>query len=110
MTDEPQLISEPITVTSFETSAMKTGLAGAPTAFVWRGETRTVAELIDRRKFSRGDAHNPGREQYLKREYFTLRLDDGSIAELYIERQPRPGASANARKQRWFLYTISRPS
>jgi hypothetical protein len=110
MSIEPELVSEPIKITEFDTSAMKAGLAGAPRAFVWRDRECVVAEVLDRRKFSRGDAHNPVREKYLKREYFTVRLETGQVAELYIERQPRPGASENARKQRWFLYTISRPS
>ena len=88
---------------------MQTGLAGAPTSFTWRGRTYSVTELLDRRKFTRGDAHNASREKYLKREYFTVRLDDGSIADLYIERQPRPGASPSARKQRWFIYTRTAP-
>ena len=105
---DAELISEPIRVTSFETSAMKSGLAGAPVTFEWRGREYRVAELLDRRKFTRGDAHNPAREKYLKREYFTVALDDGSEADLYIERQPRPGASASSRKQRWFLYTLKR--
>lgn len=110
MDGDSELISEPIRVTAFDSSAMKTGLAGAPTAFVWRDRECIVERLLEHRKFSRGDAHNPSKEKYLKREYFTVRLSTGEIAELYIERQPRPGASANARKQRWFLYTILRTS
>ena len=107
MADHPdsEFISEPISVSEFDTSAMKSGLAGSPKAFTWRGEERTVVELVERRKFSRGDAHNPAKEKYLKREYFHVILDDGWHAELYIERQPRTGASAKGRKQRWFLYT-----
>ncbi len=106
---QPELISEPISVTSFDTSAMKLRLAGAPTAFVWRGDPYTVDELLERRKFSQGDTHNPGRSMYLRREYFLVRLHDGSVAELYIERHARSGTSAKARKQRWFIYTILRP-
>jgi len=108
MSHQSELISEPIDVTAFDTSAMKSGLAGAPTAFTWRGRDYRVAELIGRRKFSRGDGHNPAKEKYLKREYFTVRLASGETAELYIERQARPGTRGAGRKQRWFLYTFTR--
>jgi len=89
---------------------MCTGLAGAPTAFKWRKNKHTVAELLERTKFSRGDAHNPAKEKYLKREYFTVLLTCGATAQLYIERQPRPGSTGAARRQRWFIYTYTPPT
>ena len=101
-----QFISEPITPEpgSFDPQAMSFGLAGLPGAFEWRGERYVVVECLDHRKVSTPEQTG---ERYLRRQEFTVMLESGQTAVIYIERQSRPGVSREAAKKRWYLYTIT---
>lgn len=104
----PDFISEPITPTGeFRTDSAARGLVAVPGAFTWRGRTHRISEVIAREKFSSPEGGREGNEVYLRREYFTVRLDDGREAVIYFERQARPGAARAAARRRWFIYTIT---
>jgi hypothetical protein len=103
-------ISEPITPVagSFSTELMATGLAALPPAFTWRGRRYDIEECLEHRKVTSPEGGgSPGKERYLRRQEFTVRLTDGSVAVLYVLRQA-PGGGAAARR-RWFLYTLDEP-
>ena len=107
---EPEFISEPIDVPrgAFDASAMATGLAGTPRAFIWRGQEHRIAEVLARTKVTSPEGGKEGNEVYLRREAFTVRLEDGRIAEIYMQRQgPRRRANPSRPPRRWFLYTIT---
>ena len=122
-----ELISEPITPEkgSFDPAMMATGLASLPAAFIWRNRRYQIIECLEHAKQSSPEGWVEGKEQYLRRQVFTVRLDSGEIATLYFERQGQRGASRRsapgsggggrgggeagaATKQRWFLYSIRR--
>lgn len=109
MTREPEFISESIEPEkgSFTTDLMAIGLASLPGAFRWRGRRYVVAECLDHRKVSAPEVTG---EIYLRRQQFTVRLESGETAVLYVERHARAGVSRAAAKRRWFLYTIDRAS
>ena len=89
---------------SFDPKLMSTGLAALPGAFTWRGRRYEVVECLEHHKQSGAEGHTAGGERYLRRQVFTVELDTGQRATLYIERQARGGGGAA--RQRWFLYTI----
>lgn len=110
--DEPgdvEFISEPIEpeAGSFRTELMTAGLAALPAAFTWRGRRYEIAECLRHLKRSAPEGHTADGERYLRRQEFTVRLDTGQTAVIYVERQARRGAGPRAARQRWFLYTIS---
>ena len=108
MSDE-QFISEPIDPEpgSFNTDMMISGLASLPRAFTWRGRRYQVVECLEHAKESAPERGVADGERYLRRQVFTVRLDSGEVARLYVQRQPPRGASRQAAKKRWFLYSIS---
>lgn len=94
----PEFVSEPVRPDpgTFDAATMTRGLAGLPTGFTWRERHFDIVECLDHVKQS---AHERGRvdgERYLRRQQFTVRLDDGRIAKIYSERATG----------RWFLLTI----
>jgi hypothetical protein len=104
-------VSEPITPEpgSFSTELMAQGLASQPGAFFWRNRRYAVVECISHAKQSSREGARAGGELYLRRQEFTVRLDSGQIARIYVLRQgsrPASGPTAAA-KARWFLYSIS---
>ncbi len=105
---EQQFVSEPITPEpgSFSTDLMASGLAGLPAAFTWRNRRYEIDECLYHGKVSAPEGGVRGRERYLRRQVFVVRLKTGETATLYMERQPRRGASARAARRRWFLYSI----
>lgn len=111
---DEQFISEPITpeTGSFSTDLMATGLASLPLAFVWRNRRYEITECLDHHKQSAPEGWVEGRERYLRRQVFAVRLDTGQNATIYLERHARRGSSPRAARQRWFLYSIDpeRPS
>ncbi len=110
MNDPPrEFISEPIQPVkgSFQTDLMAMGLASLPAAFIWRGERYEIEEMLSHCKQSSPEGGVEGRERYLRRQQFEVRLHTGQTAVLYLERQPRRGTSRKTAKQRWFLYAIS---
>src|SRR5262249_14990432 len=103
-----QFISEPITPEkrAFDPGIMASGLASLPVAFVWRDRRYQIVECLEHYKHSSPEGGVEGKERYLRRQLFTVRLDSGEIARLYFERQARRGASRVAARQRWFMYSI----
>ena len=84
-----QFISEPITPEpgSFATELMTLGLASLPAAFTWRNRRYQIRECLDHCKQSSPEAAG---EIYLRRQQFTVRLDSGQQAVLYVlRRAPR---------------------
>jgi hypothetical protein len=104
-----QFISEPIEPESgsFGTELMASGLASLPGAFTWRGRRYQVLECLEHAKQSTPEGGMGDGERYLRRQVFTVRLDTGQTARLYVQRQPPRGASREAAKKRWFLYSIT---
>ena len=104
-----RFVSEPITPERglFSTELMARGLASLPDAFTWRGRRYVVVECLEHVKQTSPEGGSG--ERYLRRQAFTVRLDTGQQATIYVERQSRRGASGRAARQRWFLYTIDDP-
>jgi len=102
---DEQFVSEPITPEpgSFSTDLMAIGLASLPGAFVWRNRRYRVLECLRHDKQS---GPEPRGEIYLRRQVFSVRLDSGQLATIYVQRQPSRGGSPAAARRRWFLYSI----
>lgn len=98
--DDRMFVSEPITPEPgcFDTALMRHGLASVPGAFTWRGRRYVVCEVLSHVKVSSGSA--AGGQSYLRRQEFIVRLDCGSYARLYVERQARRGASRSTGRAR----------
>jgi len=75
-----------------------------PQCFTWRDTQYTVAELLDSWKESGKCTH--GSEMYLRKHWFEIRTVSGEVMKIYFERKAR---SAKQAKQRWWLYTMSKP-
>ena len=109
MVSEPgwQFISELITPEkgSFDVSAMATGLASLPAAFTWRGERCVIEACLEHVKQSGRESFSG--EMYLRRQQFTVRLRDGRLAKIYVQRSAGAGQSRQSGKRRWFLYAIA---
>jgi len=67
-----------------------------PAAFRWEDRTLVVASVRRTWRTSKNDRG----DDYLKRHWFELQTEDGSIVEVYYDREARRGAA------RWWLYTI----
>jgi len=110
LSDAPDqvFVSEPIAPEpgSFSTTAMATGLASLPAAFTWRGRRYEIIECLEDAKVSAPEGGVEGHERYLRRQVFLVRLHTGQAATLYLERHARRGASRQAARRRWFLYSI----
>ena len=97
-------ISEPIKpeAGTFDAAAMARGDPGLPAAFVWRGETYRVANVLESWKSTGPDSWG-GAERYVRKHWYRIRTTDGSVMKLYFERQAR---SSRQRKVRWWLHTV----
>jgi hypothetical protein len=73
-----------------------------PAAFVWRGRSYHVRELLASWKQSSREGGRAGGEAYLRRHGYTLLMDDDSTWTIYFTRQ---APSSGRRSARWFLYT-----
>jgi len=98
-----EFVSEPIIPVggSFDTAAMATGEPGLPARFRWRETDYEVARVLDRWKTTGACRHGSG-EQYVRRHWYRVEATDGTLMEIYFDRQPRTGRS----KQRWWLAAI----
>ncbi len=110
-TPEPvdeQFVSEPITpeAGSFSTALMAIGLASLPGAFTWRNRRYRIVHCLAHHKVSTPEGGVAGGEMYLRRQEFSVLLDSGQRATIYVQRQPPRGASPAAARRRWFLYSI----
>ncbi len=103
-----EFVSEPITPVagSFSTQPMAAGLAALPSAFVWRNRRYAIVRCLDHRKVSAPEGGVEGKERYLRRQVFSVLLDTGQHATIYMQRHAPRGASAGAARRRWFLYSI----
>ena len=103
-----EFVSEPITpeAGSFSPEMMASGLAALPRAFTWRKRRYEIVECIDHAKVSAPEGGVEGKERYLRRQVFTVRLDSGQRATIYVQRQLPRGTSTRAARHRWFLYSI----
>lgn len=99
-----QFVSEAITP--------EAGTFGLPTAvgepalprrFKWRERSYDVREVLRGWKEHQADRTHGSGELYLRKHWFEVRVDDGSVMKLYFQRQPMSGRSAKAR---WWLYSI----
>jgi hypothetical protein len=102
-------VSEPITpdAGTFSTGLMAQGLASLPTGFTWRNRHYAIAECFSHEKRSSPEGGVEGKERYLRRQVFFVRLDTGQLATMYLQRQAPKGASREKARQRWYLYSIS---
>ena len=91
---------------SFSPGMMAAGLASLPAAFTWRNRRYEIVECLEHRKVSEPEGGVKGKELYLRRQVFNVRLHTGQAATLYLERHARRGASPRASRRRWFLYSI----
>jgi len=100
-----EFISEPIEPErgSFDPEMMSRGLAALPRAFTWRGERYEVVACLDHQKVSNPTA---GGQVYLRRQEFTVQLNTGQHAVLYVVRSPTSAAAAKPGAPRWFVYAI----
>jgi phosphoribosylglycinamide formyltransferase-1 len=98
-----RFISEAITPLpgSADTARMAAGEPGLPAAFLWRGETLTVATVL-RTWRETGRCTHGSPEKYARKHWFEIQTDAGAIVKIYFERQPRHGR----RGQRWWLYSM----
>lgn len=100
----PEFISEPVMPSgeAFDTRAMAAGTPGLPRAFTWREKTLAILTCVGRWKGTSPEGGRAGKEVYLRRHYFELRMADDSTWTVYFVRQtPKSGSP----KARWFLYT-----
>ena len=106
-----QFISEPITpeVGSFSTELMARGLAALPGAFTWRDKRYEVVNCMDHFKETSTEGGKAKSDRYLRRQVFVVELNTGEIAKLYVLRQGASAGSSKAKKQRWYLYSITGP-
>ncbi len=104
-----EFISESITPEpgSFRTDLMAQGLASLPGAFTWRDQRYEIVECLEHVKQTSTEGGSAVGDRYLRRQQFTVRLDTGQIARIYLQRQARAGSSRTSAKNRWFLYSIA---
>jgi len=88
-------------VGAYDTSRMARGEPGLPSGFCWRGVEHRVAGVVETWKES-GPCSHGGSERYLRKHWYRIAMDDGSIWTVYFDRQAR---STRDRKHRWWLYT-----
>ena len=96
-----QFISEPIKpdTTTFVTARMATGEPGLPMRFVWRGRMFQITEVLETWRKTGPCRHGSG-ERYVRRHFYKIRTDSGSIMTIYFDRQYR---LRSQRTIRWWL-------
>lgn len=101
---EPRFVSEPIAPLrgTFDTAAIARGEPGLPEGFTWRGTERRIDEILEAGKLATPEFSG---ELYVRRHEWKLRMDDGSVWDVYVTRNAPKGASRRARLTRWFLKT-----
>ncbi len=99
-----RFISEAITpLGSADTARMAAGEPGLPPAFLWRGETFTVA-TVRRAWRETGRCSHGSPEMYARKHWFEIVTTAGAVLKIYFERQPRRGRKGH----RWWLYSVER--
>jgi len=83
---------------------MVRGEPGLPEGFAWREEERRIEEVL-----LAGKTATPDRgELYIRRHTWRLRMDDGTIWNIYFLRQAPKGGRPTTAKRRWYLLSIER--
>ena len=90
---------------TFDATGMTRGEPGLPSRFVWREQEYAVADVLEVWKET-GPCKSGGGEQYLRKHWFRIRTGEGLEMTIYFERQARTKRQG---KQRWWLYTVSKP-
>ena len=108
MTAEEQFVGEPLEPVSrsLSTRRMAIGAPGLPRRFRWRGREYRVAETLDAWKET-GPCTSGGPERYVRKHWFRVRTEDGSVMKIYFERQARSGRQ---KRTRWWVYTVAPPT
>jgi phosphoribosylglycinamide formyltransferase-1 len=87
---------------TLDTGRMAAGGPGLPRQFEWRSQVVTVVRTLNVWRET-GPCHHGSDERYVRKHWFEVLTDSGTIMKIYFERQPR---SANKRKDRWWLFSI----
>ena len=83
-------------------AALARGEPSLPESFAWRGSERRIVEVLEQTK----DLKEDRGDIYVRRHVWRLRMDDGSIWNVYFTRQPlRAGRANRPSAPRWFLKT-----
>jgi len=78
------------------------GAPQLPTAFVWRGETWPLLEVIEQGRDVGPCTHGSG-EQYVRKHWYLFQSRSGVRMRVYFERRPRGRA---VQRRRW-LYSLA---
>ncbi|GJM44347.1 MAG: hypothetical protein DHS20C21_11890 [Gemmatimonadota bacterium] len=101
-------VSEPIRPVATDTvdaAALGAGEPSLPASFRWRDQEATVIRVLESSRGLRVEGFSG--ETYLRRHEWKLQMDDGSIWEVYFERQ---GKKSRRNQPRWFLKSVERPA
>ena len=74
-----------------------------PQRFSWRDRELRVGTVL-RAWSETGPCRHGSGERYVRRHWFRVRTQAGSVLEIYFDRQPRRGRPAT---ERWCLYAVS---
>ncbi len=98
-------ISEPLKPLegSFDPAAMGMGAPGVPEKFRWKKRDLVVAEILESWK-EHGDCKHGSGERYLRKHIFRIRMEDGSVAQIYFLRSF--GRANGKVASRWWLHSI----
>ena len=99
-----QFISEPLKAVTeaVDPRSFAIGAPLLPAEFIWRGNSLSIAEVLEEWKETSPCRHGSG-ELYVRKHWFRLRLKTGEEAKIYFERQPRFG---DGKKARWWLFSL----
>jgi hypothetical protein len=89
---------------TFDARPMGRGEPGLPLGFRWRNTKYHIRSLL--RNWKSSEQEGGVGELYLRRHWYTIDTDADVRMTLYCERQAR---SRRQPKQRWFLFSLSRP-
>jgi hypothetical protein len=83
---------------AFDPAAAVIGEPALPMRFTWHKRNIAVRHVISRWKEHDPDRTYGSDQFYLRRHWFEVEIDDGSIMKLHFQRQPGTGRSP---KTRW---------
>lgn len=108
MNAEEQFVSEPMELasSSVSTRRMAVGAPALPRRFRWRGRVYRVVETLETWKET-GPCTSGSPERYVRKHWFRVRTEDGSVMRIYFERRARSGRQ---RRARWWVYTMAPPT
>lgn len=100
-----KFISEPIrpVTATFDTGRMAGGEPGLPQEFVWRGKKYSVRDVLRSWKKTGPCRHGSG-EQYVRKHWYEVKTEDGTVMKIYFDRQPKGPAGT----KRWWLLSVER--